>query len=334
MSNIVKSIENSSSESFLNQNQNSANSSAEGEDVRKSSQSVAGPKDPLLVNLQISEQLLKDSKFTKQAVRLKNCSQSYNVFMCDCGFIKVLKRCNYRICPVCGKIRSFKFFKKFIGFIKEKRIARSIYDKGMRFLTLTLKNLPDLEKAIDKLNDSLTKLKRRGYWKKRVNGALGVIEVKKGQDFLWNVHAHFILDSSYLDMKSHKKTGEDSELVKEWRICTGDSGILDIRRVKGYEGALGYVLKYLTKGIIDLSAEEKAVFFKCTFKRRLLFTLGEFYNLPKQLKEKFRCSKCGGTYQYLPHGSEECKLFESELLNSKLIELGLLKSQPPPIYEM
>ena len=67
-------------------------------------------------------------------------------------------------------------------------------------------------------------------------------DIKKGKDGLWNMHFHFIIESSYLDMKSHKKTGEDSRFVKEWKQCTNGSGVLQIKRVRNYEGALDYIL--------------------------------------------------------------------------------------------
>jgi plasmid rolling circle replication initiator protein Rep len=262
----------------------------------------------LLDNIQISQHLEKYPEMEMQAIRLRTCGKNFNFFMCNCNFIKIPKRCNYRICPVCGKIRSIKFYKKFIGLIKKKRVARSIYDKGLRLLTLTIKNQENLEGGITKLYSSFTQLKRRDYCKHNLSGGLGVIEIKKGKDGLWNHHIHFIIDSSYLDMKSHKKTGKDAKLVQEWKECTGDSGILDIKRITYHKGALNYVLKYLTKGIDDLTNEEKALFFKLTFKRRLLFTFGkEFYGI-KFFKEKHVCPECGGYYKYLLSNSEEYEI--------------------------
>jgi hypothetical protein len=273
---------------------------------------------PLLDNIQISLQLEKDKLFEKQAHRLRTCGEFYNIFMCNCGFIKIPKKCNYRICPVCGKIRSINFYKKFINITRKKRIARSIFDKGLRFLTLTIKNQNNLEEGITKLYSSFTKLKRRDYCKTKLMGGLGVIEIKRGEDGLWNHHIHFIINSSFLDMKSHKRKGGDSKLVQEWKKCTGDSGVLDIRRITSHEGALNYVLKYLTKGIQDLTNEEKASFFKLTFKRRLLFTFGkgEFYGI-KFFKEKHACPDCGGFYKYVLPNSEEYNLAQNYFSEDK-----------------
>lgn len=228
--------------------------------------------------------------------------------MCGCGFKKFPKRCNYRICTECGKARSFKFYKKYIEYLKKKRIARSIYDSGLRFLTLTIINQENLEEGINYLYRYFYKFNRRSYLKERVSGGLGVIDIKKGNDGLWNLHTHFIIDSKYLDVKSHKKTGKDSKLVQEWKHCTGGSGVLYIERIRDHKGALNYVLKYLTKGISDLSVEEKASFFKQIFGRRLLFTFGEFYRM-KEIKIKFKCEDCGLFYQYISVGTEEYEIF-------------------------
>jgi hypothetical protein len=224
--------------------------------------------------------------------------------LCNCGFKRFPKKCNYRICSECGRARSFKFYKKYLKHLKKRRIARSIYDGGLRFLTLTIENQKALSEGITKLNDSFIRLNRRTYFKNRVSAGIGVIDIKRGKDGLWNLHIHFLIDSKYLDVKSHKQTGEDAKLVQEWKHSTNGSGILYIERVRGYEGSLGYVLKYLTKGIADLSIEEKASFFKQIFGRRLLFTFGEFYKI-KEHKEQFFCEKCGLFYQYIGMGTEE-----------------------------
>ena len=77
-----------------------------------------GEADLLLVNSRISEELAKDEKYIIQANKLKNCSQTWNTFMCDCKFVKFKKRCYYKVCPKCGKIRVMDLFDKFIGVFK------------------------------------------------------------------------------------------------------------------------------------------------------------------------------------------------------------------------
>ena len=280
--------------------------------------------DPLLDSLLLSEQLGKDEKFTKQAQKIKSCGKGYSTFMCGCKFIRIPKRCNYIICSECGKIRSERFYKKFIKLVKTKRIARSIYDIGLRFLTLTISNIKNVIEGVDKLYYAFKKLRRRDYWKARVLGGIGAIDMKKDGKGLWNIHIHALIFSRYLDMKSHKKKGGNSKLVQEWKQCTGGDAILDIKRVNSHEGSLYYILKYLAKGITDLSYEQKAQFFKLTFRRRLLFTFGKkkdkiFYGV-KIIKEKTLCENCNCPYQYVSPFSKEYDLAEAYFK----------KDKPPP----
>ena len=269
---------------------------------------------PLLDSIQISKQLEKDKDFVNQAKRLANCCKHKNLFLGEEGFVEIGKGCGYRICNYCSKVRSNFYYKQFIDYLKTKKIPKFFNGKGLRFMTLTIKNEEDMIYGINKFYDSFTKLKRRDYFKKKVIGGIGTLEIKKGNDALWNIHGHFIIDSLYLDMKSHKKTGGDSEFVQEWKHCTKDSGILDVRTIKDHQGALGYVLKYLTKGIYDLSVEEKVEFFKLTYKRRLIFTFGDFYKI-KRPKKKSKL-------QYINPYSEEYEMYY-ESKRPKKKHLGL-----------
>ena len=282
-----------------------------------------GEADLLLVNSRISEQLEKDEEYTTQANKLRNCSQFWNTFMCDCGFHRFAKRCYYKICPKCGKIRAMDLFNKYIGVLKTKRIARSIYDKGLRFLTLTIKNQKSQSEAREKLYSAFKKLRNREYWGERVKGGVAGFHVKRGKDGLWNAHLHIILDSSYLDMKSTKRTKKDSLLVQEWKHCTGGDGIIDIIRVRTHEGALNYILNYVSSCAFELSDEDKILFFKETFKKRLFFSFGKksegIYGL-KFLKKRRACPDCGCLYQYIIPLTEEWEL----------AQIYFEKNKPPP----
>ncbi len=275
--------------------------------------------DLLLVNSRISEQLSKDEKYIKQASKLKNCSQNWNTFLCGCSFKRFKKRCYYKVCAKCGKIRVMDLFNKFIGVLKSKRIARSIYDRGLRFITLTIKNQKSLREAKKKIYRDYKRLRNRVYWKEKVKGGVAGFHAKRGKDGLWNAHFHLIVDSGYLDMKSHKKTKEDSKLVQEWKHCTGGDGILDIRRVRSHEGALKYILNYVAGCAFELSDEDKAEFFKTTFHERLFFAFGKkeegIYGI-KSAKKRRVCPDCGCAYQYVFPLSEEYD-FAQAYFNSK-----------------
>ncbi len=264
--------------------------------------------DPLLDNIRISEHLESNKKFVKQAKKLRNCCKNFEVFIDwkDSNFVKFGTRCGYRVCLYCSKVRSCFYYNQFIDHIRKIKIPKSMQQRGLRFLTLTLVNQKNLKKGINLFYKSFTKFKRRKYFKDRIMGGLGTIEAKKGEDKLWNIHGHFLIDSKYLDMKSHKRTGKDSLLVREWTKSTRGSSILFLKNVRDYQGSLNYILKYLVKGIENLTPKQKAEFFKITYKRRLIFTFGNFYGIRRPVKPK--------RYQWISPFSEE---YESYLDSDK-----------------
>ncbi|MEK6951754.1 MAG: hypothetical protein AABX29_01950, partial [Nanoarchaeota archaeon] len=56
-----------------------------------------------------------------------------------------------------------------------------------------------------------------------------------------------------------------------------------------------------TKGLENLTPEEKAEFFKATFGKRLIFTFGSFYKIKRPKKKK--------RLQYINPFSEEYQMF-------------------------
>jgi len=258
---------------------------------------------------------VEEAKWFKKAKNLRRCKVAKDLFISNRGYIELHKRCKYRICRVCSIIRQINYFDLYCPILEKRKIAKSINHDGLRLLTFTIKNQKDLVGGIDKLYDSFGKFKRRKYFneiitkkgvkKKRIRGGVGSFHIKKGKkdNTKFNHHIHMLIDSSYLDMKSHKNTGEDSKLVKEWKACTGDSGILDVRKIKDRQEALNYVLHYITKGLEVFTPKEKAIFFKATSGRRLLFTFGDFYGVKKPKK------KSDNKLQYIKPESEEWNMY-------------------------
>jgi hypothetical protein len=69
-----------------------------------------------------------------------------------------------------------------------------------------------------------------------VSGGVQILEVKLGQDALWHVHLHCLLEGQYLDQR---------QLSAEWYATTGDSFIVDVRRCG--EGEVKYAAAYAGK---------------------------------------------------------------------------------------
>lgn len=146
-------------------------------------------------------------------------------------------------------------------------------------VTLTVKNGPDLEERYNHLVTSLQKLTRARNRAKsgsrnkteftKIAAAVGSYEfTNKGNG--WHPHVHIMsLCSTEIDQQ---------ELSREWHAATGDSFIVDVRRM-GEDGniikAFAEVFKYALK-FSDLNPGQHIEAATKLNGRRLLFSIGFF----------------------------------------------------------
>ena len=255
---------------------------------------------PLLVNKrvytnkEISNEIRKLEGFEYQANNIETCGTVEIYYRCGCGIIEIFRTCKYRICPHCSPRRSNTIHRTYFNPLKKHKIARSVFDSGLRLVTLTQRSKDSLLDGIISLHKYLKKLKERKYFKNFIFGGIGVIEVTKSNN-KWHVHMHLIVDSRYLDMKH--KPGEDSKFVKEWKKVTGGDCIVYVNRVYSHKGALNYVLKYITKTNSNLTLEDTSIYFKETFRKRLVFTFGSLYNIIEKIEKV--CRVCHEKFSYI-----------------------------------
>lgn len=160
----------------------------------------------------------------------------------DCGqpFL-LITRCGKRFacqCPSCSK--------------RWREKNRKLIERGLetfrtpKFMTLTLRKVEGrgvpIERHAESRNALFHRLRRDGY---RIRGWMSVIEPPN--------HQHLVIDCDYVPQNT---------LSKYWKTVTGDSYIVDIRRVAptkdGLKGVARYMAKYLTKGCeVDLSLAEQ-----------------------------------------------------------------------------
>lgn len=206
------------------------------------------------------------------------CNENYFWWSCDkCGnAIKVHVTCKRRTCPKCARIRSLRLVEMYLPVV--------LCFQWACLVTLTLKVVPygDVQEQVDRITASFRKLRMRKVWNAK-NG-IASIEIVKEETNCWYVHLHTLVDSKWMDQKA---------LSDAWKKITGDSYIVDIRRIKSDKrSALREVLKYQTK-IWQLSEEDKE-FVEETFKhRRFVYTFG----IKKPEKSEFKgmkCKLCGG----------------------------------------
>jgi hypothetical protein len=105
------------------------------------------------------------------------------------------------------------------------------------FLTLTLRSdkKRGLRGGIRKVKTDFRKLRKRDVWEKVVGG-FGRIENTRSNKFGWHPHLHScILIKDFVPQK---------DLSANWQQITGDSKIVDIRRVSDIAAGLVETIKY------------------------------------------------------------------------------------------
>lgn len=139
--------------------------------------------------------------------------------------------CHDRFCLPCANERSNAI---------KLNVLEALEGKQVRFLTLTVKSTHEsLRELLDHIYESFQKLRRRGFWKKRVTGGVAFLEVKWYHTRnRWHPHFHILIQGRYMPQQHLKKL---------WHEITGDSSIVDIRAVPDTGRVAGYVTKYACK---------------------------------------------------------------------------------------
>lgn len=214
----------------------------------------------------------------------------YEMECCSCGWTHVVRhRCKLRVCSRCGCLRSVEVKEAYMGYVSGLRSDR------LRALTLTLKNTADLSAGVDRIRKCFTRLRHRKMGK-RIFGGLYGIEAKPDGKGKWNVHLHAIIEGVYISQKA---------LSKAWLSITGDSSVVWIEKIKGLKGgkiggdaerAVGYVTKYVAKGVVAGShwtPELLADFALALNNVRLVQAFGSFLG-KKGVRPPMVCPVCGG----------------------------------------
>lgn len=206
----------------------------------------------------------------KHAQKLKSCANFLlfkNFYTIDQIKLTKFTACNqHLLCPFCAAIRASKAIQKYTErvdqVIRENRRLKPV------LITFTVLNGFDLEeRALHLMKSFRTLIKRRQDWLKKgrgfnefckINGAMYSYENTYTKKKGWHPHIHmFALLDDWIDQETLSET---------WHEITGDSFIVDIRRVKkdkeyGYSKAAAEVCKYALK-FGDLSVEQTWEAFK------------------------------------------------------------------------
>lgn len=180
--------------------------------------------------------------------------------------------CRDRMCLVCGRKRS----QRWAG------VVRTVFQpkKPPLFITLTLggnSNEPLAEK-LNRLISGFRALRQTPIWKQKVFGGIAFLEVKRTRE-RWHPHLHILADGRYI---------ESGWLSQVWHAITGDSFIVDVRRVQNLRECLNYVSKYASKPIdrsLFTSEDLLCEAILALKGRRLIVSFGKFYGEKLTLSE-------------------------------------------------
>lgn len=144
------------------------------------------------------------------------------------------KKCHLRWCPVCAKQKGHMVATSLNEALEKQR--------GLRFLTLTIKSsVQPLPIQITDLYNSFKKLRRSSSWKKHVKGGLWFFQVTfDKKTSMYHPHIHCIVTGSYYPQPL---------LKSQWKAITGDSFVVDIRKITSRKAVYDDVSRYVSRPV-------------------------------------------------------------------------------------
>jgi hypothetical protein len=206
----------------------------------------------------------------ERAAHVRGCGL-LSVYACADGCGELHARhayhCRERLCVWCSSARGAQLGEALLPLVST--MAQPW------FLTLTVKNGPDLVERAAHLRRAFKKLRRRAWWVANVAGGIAVEEVTRNyRTGDWHPHLHLIVDAGV------PQAVLQAQLVALWASVTGDSFIIDVRPFQGATVAhdLRELCKYTAKisDIVDSPALVR-VYLDYARRRRLIVTFGNCY---------------------------------------------------------
>lgn len=179
-----------------------------------------------------------------KARRLQLCRKTgYFVRHKETGQVRLaLESCKLRWCALCGSAK--------VSWITHSVSEWLANRSRPKFATFTLKHRDiDLEQLLDDLYRFFFALRRSKDFCSHVRGGIWFFHIKlSSADGLWHIHLHCVLDSDYFPQ---------AELSDLWLKITGNSRIVDIRKIDNPGKAANEVARYaacpcdLSKNTLD-----------------------------------------------------------------------------------
>lgn len=181
-------------------------------------------------------------------------------------------KCHDRFCVPCSNDRAMR--------IRDSLLRHMYKMTELSLITITLQHSPDsLTDVLNRITKHFRALRLLPIWKKNIQGGVAIIETKLNADkTAWHTHFHIVAKAKFAPQK---------QLSEAWRKITGDSFIVDVRRVGALSGAVQYITKYITKAadsVITNSPKHLKEAIVAFTGRRLVSTFGTWRGL--QLMER------------------------------------------------
>jgi hypothetical protein len=123
-----------------------------------------------------------------------------------------------------------------------------VKDRFLRFITLTLRSSASpLKEQLERLYRAWKTLRLKSSLAGHFKGGVAALEVKwnpftkpnpEGRLGHWHPHLHVVCEGKYIDQR---------ELSRVWLRITGDTFVVDIRKVGSPQRMAEYITKYVTK---------------------------------------------------------------------------------------
>lgn len=207
----------------------------------------------------------------------ENCNSKIVTLECKtCGFEwTTLLNCGLRTCPDCSRNRANRMFTEIYNIAK--RVTLKKY-KSFKMITFSygFEKYTSYSAVISKVKQAFRKIY---YDILQQEGAGAVVSIELGEKNL-SVHIHCLYYGGFIPRET---------LIKEWKKHTG-KWYVDIRKIRGLKG-IREVIKYIAKGLFDMSYERAFEIEKALEGQRRFITYGLFYNTRFE-KKKRECPRC------------------------------------------
>lgn len=188
------------------------------------------------------------------AAPMRACGEGFTLICTSCGKQhEGQRRCKKRWCPICARMITAKRIDKYQAAIDTM--------KSPVFVTLTMQHSAASSSPEDvrMLRRALGKFRNRAWFRKRVAGGIGSIEVTCGENG-WHPHCHLLMECRWFAVSTPPPTANypaavrkemmrasQEETLWQWRAClpVGVSGGLFVSRAR--PGVAREVLKYAVK---------------------------------------------------------------------------------------